>query len=80
LTELTFAVQKLLQPSEMEVLTDLETQKRPTAIALSQDGTVVNFDSLSLFFYRFWHPDEEKLRTLRSLYEVADEVLEGVML
>ncbi|HEY9826610.1 MAG TPA: magnesium chelatase subunit H [Stenomitos sp.] len=27
----------------------------------------------------FWHPDEEKLRELRKLYDVADEQLEGVI-
>jgi magnesium chelatase subunit H len=26
----------------------------------------------------FWQPDEEKLRELRALYDVADEELEGV--
>ena len=26
----------------------------------------------------FWQPDEEKLRELRSLYDVADGLLEGV--
>jgi magnesium chelatase subunit H len=28
----------------------------------------------------FWKPDEEKLKKLRSLYDVADEQLEGVAL
>jgi magnesium chelatase subunit H len=28
----------------------------------------------------FWHPDEEKLQELRSLYDIADEELEGVIL
>jgi magnesium chelatase subunit H len=28
----------------------------------------------------FWQPDEEQLRKLRALYDVADEQLEGVTL